>query len=148
MKQRPRPCIGNGTRPCAKRALANVGSRCRQCRSEYNISLGSSSQRGYSHRGRWGSLREEILERDAFTCHWCAGPANSVDHVTLKAAGGTDDPFNLVAACGRCNSARNQSQLVRVPSKQARVPSKYLGTPANPKGPQQIERAFDSAPSK
>jgi hypothetical protein len=46
-RQLPRPCIGNGTRPCRYRALAHVGSRCQRCRSEYNTRLKSSSQRRY-----------------------------------------------------------------------------------------------------
>jgi 5-methylcytosine-specific restriction endonuclease McrA len=109
MRQLPRPCVGNGKHPCPTRGLATIGSRCQRCRSEYNISLGSSTQRGYG--GNWKSLREEILERDGFVCHWGGGPATSVDHVILKAAGGSDDPSNLRASCGRCNSRRNQSQL-------------------------------------
>jgi 5-methylcytosine-specific restriction endonuclease McrA len=134
----PKPCLGNGRRPCPTRGLATVGSRCQRCRSEYNISLGSSTQRGYG--GAWRSLREEILERDRFICHWCGGSATSVDHVMLKSRGGGDHPDNLVAACGRCNSARNQNSK---PSKQARLPANPSGGPANPPTTQQIECTYD-----
>jgi 5-methylcytosine-specific restriction endonuclease McrA len=64
-------------------------------------------------------LRQAILKRDSFTCHYCGGRPDPtrywheqarrwvalihVDHVTPRVKGGTDDPSNLVAACGRCN---------------------------------------------
>ena len=106
MKQLPRPCIGNGTRPCRYRALAHQGSRCQRCQTEYLAGVGNTANRGYG--GNWKALREQILERDNFVCHWCGGHATSADHVVLKVAGGPGDPSNLVAACGKCNSARNQ----------------------------------------
>ena len=47
-----------------------------------------------------------VLDRDAYTCRWCAGPATTVDHVIARALGGTDALDNLAAACLSCNSAR------------------------------------------
>jgi 5-methylcytosine-specific restriction endonuclease McrA len=122
MTRIPRPCIGNGQRPCRYHALAPKGSRCPRCASEY--------QKARDYGSRWRALREEILRRDGFNCHWCGGPATTVDHVTLRAAGGSDDPSNLVAACGKCNSGRNQW----APST-GRAPS-----PANSESPQQTAR--------
>jgi hypothetical protein len=68
------------------------------------------SQRNTTHAGygwQWQRLRLRILARDHGTCHYCAGPANTVDHVTPKIEGGTDHPANLVAACSSCNSRRS-----------------------------------------
>jgi len=107
MKQLPRPCIGNGARPCRYRALAHQGSRCQHCQTEYLAGAGNKTARGYGNDWQ-NRIRQEILERDRYICHWCGEPANSVDHVILKVRGGSDDPSNLVAACGRCNSAGNQ----------------------------------------
>jgi 5-methylcytosine-specific restriction endonuclease McrA len=57
---------------------------------------------------RWQKHRLVVLERDRFTCHWCGGPATSVDHVVAVADGGAWWDFaNLVAACGPCNSSRS-----------------------------------------
>lgn len=67
----------------------------------------SSSQRGYG--GRWRVIRLYVLNRDRWTCHWCSAFAKTVDHVVPKAEGGTDQPANLVAACGPCNSARSMA---------------------------------------
>jgi 5-methylcytosine-specific restriction endonuclease McrA len=63
------------------------------------------------HKGRrgrpWRRLRAEILARDGNRCHYCGGPAATVDHLTPRSRGG--DPtnrHNLVAACLGCNSAK------------------------------------------
>lgn len=56
-------------------------------------------------------LRFEILRRDGHACRYCGEKAPNVqitvDHVVPKALGGTDEPTNLVAACGPCNSGKS-----------------------------------------
>lgn len=59
---------------------------------------------------RWRLLRQDVLDRDGYRCHWCKNPANTVDHLIARARGGTDDPANLVAACLACNSRRGQAE--------------------------------------
>lgn len=58
-------------------------------------------------------LRYEILRRDGHACRYCGAKAPdvelTVDHVTPKALGGTDDPANLVAACRACNTGKASS---------------------------------------
>lgn len=56
-------------------------------------------------------IRRDVLKRDGFTCRYCGGPARAVDHVTPRSKGGTDDPFNLVAACGSCNSGKRDRDV-------------------------------------
>jgi 5-methylcytosine-specific restriction endonuclease McrA len=80
-----RRCLGG----CG--ALINSGSYCARCRPRN----GSTRQ--------WRSLRAQILARDNHICRRCARPATHVDHITSKAAGGTDDPDNLAALCATCN---------------------------------------------
>ena len=50
-----------------------------------------------------GSLRDQILARDRYTCRACGRPATHVDHVVPVARGGTDHPSNLRALCAGCN---------------------------------------------
>lgn len=59
-------------------------------------------------------LRFEVLRRDRFRCYYCGARGNEttgaglvIDHVTPVALGGTDDPSNLVASCGDCNSGKS-----------------------------------------
>lgn len=56
-------------------------------------------------------LRFEILRRDNHACRYCGAKAPetplTVDHVVPEALGGSDDPSNLVAACGPCNSGKS-----------------------------------------
>ena len=58
-------------------------------------------------------LRFEILRRCNFACHYCGVPAAlglkrlQIDHVIPVALGGTNDPWNLVAACWDCNAGKS-----------------------------------------
>lgn len=62
----------------------------------------------------WRRVRLLVLERDGWRCQLpadhgdglCLAWASHVDHVTPRAAGGTDEPANLRAACARHNLAR------------------------------------------
>jgi len=68
-------------------------------------------------------LRNEILERNGFTCQLCgAGPGDQdpfnpnrkvrlhVDHVKPISQGGTDDKGNLRVLCSACNQGRANIQ--------------------------------------
>jgi 5-methylcytosine-specific restriction protein A len=47
----------------------------------------------------WKTTRRRILERDHHICHLCGQPgADTVDHITPLADGGTDNERNLAAA--------------------------------------------------
>lgn len=88
-----RPCLGCG-RPSRT-------SRCPACTPR----KAPTAARGYD--AAWRRVREGVLERDGWTCRYCGGAANTVDHVTPLAHGGARlDPGNLVAACLSCNSSR------------------------------------------
>jgi 5-methylcytosine-specific restriction protein A len=64
----------------------------------------SASARGYGYE--WQKRRKEILERDRHVCGYCGAPATTVDHVTAKTDGGTDDPSNLISCCQRCQASK------------------------------------------
>lgn len=55
--------------------------------------------------------RYEVLKRDNFTCRYCRSSEGelTVDHVTPRALGGSDDPTNLVAACRDCNAGKSST---------------------------------------
>ena len=59
----------------------------------------------------WRELRLKILARDANTCAYCGLPADQVDHIVPVAAGGSDHPDNLTAACRRCNLKKKDKPL-------------------------------------
>ena len=100
MAARPaRPCLSPG---CP--AVTRSGSRCPAHQTDANRQRGSATQRGYG--SQWQRTRLAVLNRDAWTCGYCGSPATTVDHVTPKARGGTDDEGNLMAACLSCNSGK------------------------------------------
>jgi len=60
--------------------------------------------------------RFEIFRRDGFRCFYCGTRGNettgaglTIDHVIPEALGGTDDPENLVSACGDCNAGKTST---------------------------------------
>jgi 5-methylcytosine-specific restriction endonuclease McrA len=50
--------------------------------------------------------RDGVLRRDGYTCIYCRGRADTVDHVLPRSRGGGDTWFNLVAACQFCNGLK------------------------------------------
>lgn len=48
--------------------------------------------------------RRAVLLRDDFRCQYCGATAESVDHVVPRSKGGPHTWDNVVAACRRCNS--------------------------------------------
>lgn len=68
-------------------------------------------------------LRFEVLRRCNFACYYCGVPAAfgvrslHIDHVIPIDLGGTNDPWNLVAACWDCNLGKTNTapseELVR-----------------------------------
>lgn len=65
------------------------------------------------HSRQWRKLRLTILKRDYYTCAYCGGEANAVDHIVPRAKGGTDEPTNLVAACTPCNTRKRDSFFLK-----------------------------------
>jgi 5-methylcytosine-specific restriction endonuclease McrA len=61
----------------------------------------------------WEGLRKAVLERDQGLCAYCGREATTADHVIPKAQGGLDTMDNLVAACLKCNGAKQDKILLR-----------------------------------
>lgn len=60
--------------------------------------------------------RLAIYARDGFLCVYCgaaaeAGTALSLDHVLPREVGGGNESGNLVTACVRCNSAKQNTTM-------------------------------------
>ena len=50
--------------------------------------------------------RRAVFTRDGQTCVYCGSSATSIDHVVPRSRGGTHTWDNVVAACRRCNSKK------------------------------------------
>lgn len=57
------------------------------------------------------AVKAAVLERDEYTCQYCGGVAETVDHVVPKAKGGSNSKKNLVAACGFCNNQKADKDI-------------------------------------
>lgn len=50
--------------------------------------------------------RRAVLRRDAHSCAYCGGGADTVDHIRPRSRGGPSSWTNLVACCQKCNHAK------------------------------------------
>lgn len=58
----------------------------------------------------WAMLREEILQRDGFTCKDCGAPASICSQCVPASEGGIPIAYNLFASCGPCSRTRAQQR--------------------------------------
>lgn len=56
------------------------------------------------YRARVSLSRRAVFVRDSFACQYCGHPAENVDHIVPRSRGGTHTWGNVVAACRRCNT--------------------------------------------
>lgn len=57
-------------------------------------------------RARASLTRKAVFARDEWTCQYCGAPAENVDHVVPRSKGGMHVWENVVAACRRCNTRK------------------------------------------
>lgn len=50
--------------------------------------------------------RDGVLTRDSYTCAYCGGHGDTLDHVIPESRGGLNTWDNLVAACAQCNGRK------------------------------------------
>jgi 5-methylcytosine-specific restriction endonuclease McrA len=55
--------------------------------------------------------RRAVLDRDGHRCVYCAGRADTIDHVRPRSRGGLHVWTNVVAACARCNHRKGDRLL-------------------------------------
>ncbi len=70
----------------------------------------SVALREYVHvqyRPRSRVTREGVLSRDGYTCAYCGGRGDTIDHVMPESRGGQNTWLNLVAACAPCNGRKD-----------------------------------------
>jgi 5-methylcytosine-specific restriction endonuclease McrA len=58
--------------------------------------------------------RRAVLARDGGVCAYCAGPADTIDHVHPRAHGGQHRWENVVAACKPCNAKKDDRTLAQL----------------------------------
>jgi len=58
------------------------------------------------YRARAALTRRAVFARDGWVCQYCGSAAENVDHVVPRSRGGLHVWENVVAACRRCNSRK------------------------------------------
>lgn len=80
-------------------------------------------------------LRYDVLRRCNFACYYCGVPAAMgikqlhIDHVIPVDLGGTNDPWNLVAACWDCNAGKTNGAPTEELVRQVREDCAYYTSP-------------------
>jgi 5-methylcytosine-specific restriction endonuclease McrA len=75
------------------------------------------------YQERAALTRRAVFARDGWACQYCGNPAENVDHVMPKSLGGLHSWENVVAACRRCNSRKENRLPHEVGLKLARKPA-------------------------
>ncbi len=58
------------------------------------------------YRAQAPLTRRAVFARDHWTCQYCGAAAENLDHVVPRSRGGLHTWENVVAACRRCNSRK------------------------------------------
>lgn len=75
------------------------------------------------HQARVAITRRAVFARDGHRCQYCGGQAENIDHVVPRSRGGLHSWDNVVAACRRCNT-RKEDRLLEETSLVLRHPPK------------------------
>jgi 5-methylcytosine-specific restriction endonuclease McrA len=67
--------------------------------------------------------RRAVFARDGWSCQYCGAAAENLDHVVPRSKGGTHTWDNVVAACRRCNSRKENRLIEDVGLRLARRPA-------------------------
>jgi 5-methylcytosine-specific restriction endonuclease McrA len=73
-------------------------------------------------RARTPLSRRAVFLRDGGRCQYCGRPAENIDHVVPRSRGGEHRWENVVAACRRCNSSKDDRLLGETTLTLAREP--------------------------
>ena len=74
------------------------------------------------HRSHAPLTRRAVFARDEWTCQYCGAAAENLDHVVPRSRGGAHAWDNVVAACRRCNSRKENRMIDEVGLRLARRP--------------------------
>jgi len=75
------------------------------------------------YRGRVPLTRAGLMYRDRYRCAYCAGRADTIDHVVPRSRGGQHTWQNCVASCAKCNHRKADRLLSELGWRLHAVPS-------------------------
>ena len=76
--------------------------------------MGTMSKANPYSSAEYKKNRLLTLEGSNYTCHYCNNPATTADHILPVSKGGGHELSNLLPACVRCNSGRQDKTLIRL----------------------------------
>lgn len=80
-------------------------------------------------------IRLKVLARDQYTCYWCGGHGETMDHVIPWSRGGRTSMENCICACEECNGGRGDMPPEEFAKLKGVAPPRPLAnTPSRPLG--------------
>jgi 5-methylcytosine-specific restriction endonuclease McrA len=79
------------------------------------------------YQARIALNRRSIFARDGYKCQYCGAAAENIDHVVPRSRGGEHVWENVVAACKRCNSRKEDHLPHEVGLRLAKMPTRPMG---------------------
>lgn len=95
--------------------LKTLGARIRTQSFFRTQGISQEPNWGKGRGGRpWRRLREQVLQRDCYTCQHCGRVCLSenlcADHIINRARGGTDNLANLQTLCNECHTFKTANE--------------------------------------
>ncbi|KZE82350.1 restriction endonuclease [Paenibacillus jamilae] len=85
-------------------------------------------------------FRQYVLKRDRYTCFFCGGYGDTIDHLLPRAKGGHTTPVNCVCACNECNQVKAARDVEEFIESGVPLPnSNDFEPPAAPENPEASE---------
>ncbi len=99
------------TTVCNVPGCPNISVRKGRCPVHQRQSWeGLSGFKGY--KGNWLKERNQVLKEEP-ACRLCGAPSVTVDHITPRAFGGTEDRGNLQALCNECRKQKDSQDAAK-----------------------------------
>lgn len=117
-------CLSCGRRLSTLRPRKFCDARCKKDYYSRGVTRKPVANRNPKRIRFDKDVTQSIMRDSGYTCVYCGGTAEAIDHIYPLCMGGTNDRANLVASCERCNSIANGVGFRSITEKQQYIMSR------------------------
>ena len=120
-------CLSCGRRLASIRPRKFCGVRCkRDYRAKFSKRKTIAAYRNPKRIQLKKDVVLSVMRASGYTCVYCGGTAEAIDHVYPLCMGDTNDKSNLVASCETCNSIANGTGFRSIIEKQQYIMARRI----------------------